>query len=488
MPTFHVHVERGDSNRQDYSFNEAFRIGRGSNCQVRLSDNAVSRHHVEVLFIGERWWIQDLGSANGTFIDGRQIMREPLENGTRIRLGPDGGPLLIISLEEKAEKSSPEISEFDPHSLTYYRNHYLKDEDDGNAGQHTMMIRQAFSQVQKKQKNKYFAIIGVIVCLLIGVAVFATVKHYQLKKQRKLAENIFYNMKTMELEFSELLQIARETKDKKIIEKVDRYKIKRREMEKNYDRFIDTLKVYKKGMTPQERLILQTARTFGECEINVPPDFTREVLRYISKWKSSQRLARAIMRAKKNGYVDTIGHTLVSYDLPPEFFYLALQESNFNKNAVGPKTRWGIAKGMWQFIPDTARRYGLKTGPLVKLNKPDPKDDRHNPEKATLAAAKYLRDIYDTDAQASGLLVMASYNWGENRVIKLIRKIPKNPRERNFWNLLLNYKEKIPKQTYDYVFYIFSAAVIGENPRLFGFNFDNPLAEVQPSTATTVKG
>jgi pSer/pThr/pTyr-binding forkhead associated (FHA) protein len=484
MPTFHIHIEKGNSNRQDYSFNKAFRIGRGSTCQIQLTDNVVSRQHVEILFIGDRWWIQDLNSANGTFIGDRRIEREPLKNGARIRLGLDG-PLLFISLEEATREKKPEP---DPHSLTFYRNHYLKDKDDGDAGEHTMMIRQAFSQVQKKQKGKYFIIIGVIVCLLIGVGTFATVKHYQLKKQRKLAENIFYNMKAMELEFSELLRLARETKDKVIIEKVDRYKIKRREMEKNYDRFIDTLKVYKKGLTPQERLILQTARAFGECEINVPPDFAKEVSKYINKWKSSKRFVRAIARANKNGYIATISHTLVSYDLPPEFFYLALQESNFNKNAVGPKTRWGIAKGMWQFIPDTARRYGLKTGPLVKQSKPDPNDDRHNPGKATIAAAKYLRDIYDTDAQASGLLVMASYNWGENRVIRLIRKIPKNPRERNFWNLLLNYKEKIPKQTYDYVFYIFSAAVIGENPRLFGFNFDNPLNEVQPSIGRAANG
>ncbi len=484
MPIFHVHIEKGDSTGQDYSFSEAFRIGRGSKCQVRLTDSVVSRQHVEILFIGDQLWIQDLGSANGTFIGDRRIEREPLKSGTRIRLGPNG-PLLFITLEE-ADRTKK--TETDLHSLTYYRNHYLKDTDDGNAGEHTMMIRQAFSQVQKKQKGKYFIIIGMTICLLIGVGIFATVKHYQLKKQRKLAENIFYNMKAMELEFSELLQIARETKNKKIIAKVDRYKIKRREMEKNYDRFIDALKIYKKGMTPQNRLILQTARAFGECEINLPPAFAGEVLRYIRKWQSSQRLENAIMRAKKNGYMKIIDHMMASYDLPSEFFYLALQESNFNKNAVGPKTRWGIAKGMWQFIPDTARRYGLKTGPLVNQNKPDPQDERQNPQKSTLAAAKYLRDIYDTDAQASGLLVMASYNWGENRVIKLIRKIPKNPRQRNFWNLLLNYKEKIPKQTYDYVFYIFSAAVIGENPRLFGFNFDNPLAAVKPGATVGRKG
>jgi hypothetical protein len=131
---------------------------------------------------------------------------------------------------------------------------------------------------------------------------------------------------------------------------------------------------------------------------------------------------------------------------------------------------------MWQFIPSTGKRYGLKPGPLQAIGKHDPQDDRHDVEAATQAAARYLADIYRTDAQASGLLVMASYNWGEGNIIKRIRKMPKNPRDRNFWELLRQYK--IPKETYDYVFYIFSAAVICENPRLFGFEFDNPLSNV----------
>jgi membrane-bound lytic murein transglycosylase D len=71
---------------------------------------------------------------------------------------------------------------------------------------------------------------------------------------------------------------------------------------------------------------------------------------------------------------------------------------------------------------------------------------------------------------------MASYNWGERRVIERLRKMPLNPRDRNFWTLLAQYPEDIPPETYNYVFSIVSAAVIGENPRLFGFQFDNPLA------------
>ncbi len=52
--------------------------------------------------------------------------------------------------------------------------------------------------------------------------------------------------------------------------------------------------------------------------------------------------------------------------------------------------------------------------------------------------------------------------------------MPEDPRERNFWKLLTKYRERIPQETYDYVFSIVSAAVIGEAPELFGFDFDVP--------------
>jgi soluble lytic murein transglycosylase-like protein len=176
---------------------------------------------------------------------------------------------------------------------------------------------------------------------------------------------------------------------------------------------------------------------------------------------------------------EVVSQAMLENQLPPQFLYVALQESGFDNQAIGPKTRFGIAKGMWQFIPSTARQYGLRTGPLVELPIHDPKDDRFKPELAARAAARYLRDIYSKDAQGSGLLVIASYNWGPNNIRRRIRQMPNNPRERNFWELLKEHD--IPTETYNYVFYIFSAIVIGEDPALFGFDFDNPLQDVELS-------
>ncbi len=471
-PAVRVKIEKGKTDETDFCFTESFRIGRGKNCEVQVSDPTVSRSHAEISFEEGSWWVRDLQSINGTFLDGRKVQRAPLASASRIQLGIRG-PTLSLRIEGVAQG---EATHMDQHSFTHYLHHYTGDSTADNIGKHTMMIRRAFEQIQKRQKRKFAGIIAVVACLFLAAGAYAVFKHMEVRKQRLLAEDIFYAMKSSELEFAPLLKTARLSKDAQALENVENYRARRKKMEESYDQFVETLGIYGEGINEEERIILQIARTFGECELNMPVGFAEQVLNYIKKWKSTKRLEEGIDRARKNKYISETCETLLAHDLPPQFFYLALQESNFDINACGPKTKHGIAKGIWQFIPSTAVKYGLRIGPLVHVRGQDPRDDRHHFGRSTLAAARYLRDIYETEAQASGLLVIASYNWGERRVIELMRKMPQNPRERNFWRLLTEYRDEIPQETYDYVFYIVSAAVIGENPALFGFDFENPLA------------
>jgi len=282
----------------------------------------------------------------------------------------------------------------------------------------------------------------------------------------------------MDVEIAGVERLVQDANSRQGMARIRDLQAKRKEMEANYNRFLSTLHVYDSKMSEQDRLILRVARIFGECELTVPREFMAEVKNYIGKWQSTGRLRDGIVKAREKGYTGRIVQEFLAQDLPPQFFYLALQESGFDPFICGPPTYKGIAKGMWQFIPETALAYGLRLGPLVDFRRPDPADDRTNWDKATVAAARYIKFIYSTDAQASGLLVMASYNWGEGKVVRLIQSMPQNPRDRNFWQLILKHRNELPQETYDYVLYIVSAAVVGENPRLFGFDFDNPL-EVQ---------
>ena len=473
----HLTIEKGQSERNAYKFTRPFQIGRAGQCDVQILEDDVSRRHVNIELRDGEWWIADLGSSNGLWINGRRVDQALLTGNTVIELSPGGTRFL---LQASTDMSPPRVDETsygkkDERTVEHYARHYFGDAKEMGIGERTMMVRQAFQKIQRKQKRTFIWVVAVSVCICLLTGGYAVLKHLEVEKQKKLAEEIFYTMKSLELEFADVLALARRSKEEETIKTVEKFKAKYKLLEKNYDQFVDSLNIYGKGVDAKSKLILKVARTFGECEIGMPEEFKNEVLDYINKWQSTNRLANAIQRARQNKYVSTIVETMNHYDLTPHFFYLGLQESNFDVNACGPKTRYGIAKGMWQFIPATGKEYGLDIGPLAHLQKPDDLDERHDFEKSTQAAGKYIRHIYDTDAQASGLLVIASYNWGEGRVNRLIKQMPHNPEDRNFWNLLKKNRSKIPKQTYDYVFYIFSAAVIGENPDLFGFDFENPL-------------
>ncbi|MGA8030235.1 MAG: FHA domain-containing protein [Bryobacteraceae bacterium] len=472
-----VHAEATPGNTLDLQFESSFRIGRADDCGVCIKVDYVSRNHVEVFYDNGQWWVKDLGSSNGVYIAGERVELAPVGQGIAIRLGIQG-PLVSLEVEKLPQAAPPPPG--DKTVLSHYVDRYFgKTASDEEVGEHTRFVRRAYARVYAKQKLKYGKIMATLGVAIIAAGAYALHEHQQVKQQRALAENIFYAMKSLDVDIAGLEQFVSGSNNREGMQEILKYRGRRREMEKSYDQFLATLHIYDPKMTAQEQLIMRVARIFGECELSMPHDFVAEIDNYIKKWQSSDRLAKDIRMAKERGYTAQIAQELLAQDLPPQFFYLALQESNFDPYISGPMTRKGIAKGMWQFIPETALKYGLHLGPLVDLRRPDPGDERHHYDRETKAAARYLKDLYSTDAQASGLLVMACYNWGEDYVLPLVRSMPANPQERNFWRLLSAYRNKIPQETYDYVFYIASAAVIGENPRLFGFDFDNPLAQLE---------
>lgn len=486
-PPVMVTVAQGENAPVRLLFDQTFRIGRDPSCEVQVSHQKASRKHAEVYFEEDHWWIQDLQSKNGTILNGRIIGQALLPDRAEIQLGADGALLLLevtssehdgatVLLEPPAEKVEPAPVVAGPYqhpvtpeneSLSRVIHRYFEDSEEG--GEHTRMVRRAFRHVEQKQKRKYTGIIVVLAVLGLGTAVYglhrAALYYDQQDRMRAQevriaaletqARDIFYQMKQLELTAGASPEVN--------------------QLKQQYAQFVDELGLYD-HMSEEDQLIYRMARLFGECDVEVPEEFVRKVREYIGYWQATNRFEEAIERARANGYTYPIVETFLNNGLPPQFFYLALQESDFNANIVGPPTAYGHAKGMWQFIQLTATRYDLRTGPLVYVGRPDPLDERHDFQKSTAAAARYIRDIYQTDAKASGLLVMASYNWGESNVLHFIRRLPENPRDRNFWKLLEQYGDRIPQETYKYVFYIFSASVIGENPRLFGFDFDNPLA------------
>ena len=475
IPPLSVRTEDG----RTFRFSRPFHIGREHDCEVRIEDAHVSRKHVIVSFGNGRWRFRDQRSGNGVFVDGRRVDSAPIDSGLTIQLGTDG-PLVTMELAPPGLPTPPPAP---PRAAgetrivaSYAEKYFGTTTDEAVVGGRTLMIRKAFQHVQKKQKRTYRGIVAIAALAAVTAAGYAYYENRKVARQQAVALDLFYAMKSQDVQLAEVERRLLASGGTQGRDLVKAYQERRRQMEISYDRFISGLKLYDHTLTPQEQLILRVTRLFGECETAAPPEYLAEVGNYIRTWQRTGTYAAAVKRAREMGYTRKIAEEFEKQDLPAQFFYLAMVESGFDEVASGPPTRWGIAKGMWQFVPDTAKRFGLTVGPLVAVRRPDVADDRHQWEKATRAAAAYIKEIYATDAQASGLLVMASYNWGENRVIRLLRTMPLNPRERNFWKVLEKHKEQVPPETYNYVMSIVAAAVIGENPKLFGFGFDSPLA------------
>lgn len=478
------------------TFAKAFKIGRSAECDLVLMDQGVSREHAEVIPTDTGWIIRDLDSSNGTFVNTVQIDEQLLSDQDTFHFGNDAA-IFLVSFEKKNEEPLPrhqkthsKVNVANPPIIQAKNNlakttkqnevfdHYFADKAEEDMGDHTRMVRRVIKQEQEKEQKKnasrYKIAIVAVLLLLIVSGGFITFQQVRLDKAQKLAIDMFYDIKAIEVQIVQT-EVQSDGVDS-LIHNIAQKRQKLREMKARYQDYlaeVNYAKQFKSSLSEEDQAIVKMAKIFGECDLELPEDFIFEVKKYIRKWQSSKRLVNAINRIDQLGHTSMVVKAMKAENLPPEFLFVSLQESNFRFDAIGPETRFGIAKGAWQFMPETGKEYGLKVGPLAPFREHDPDDERFDFEKSSIAAAKYLKKIYSMEAQASGLLVMASYNWGHNRVKRLIKSMPDNPRERNFWKLTQNYK--IPKETYDYVFYIFSAAVIGDNPELFGFDFKSPV-------------
>jgi len=150
------------------------------------------------------------------------------------------------------------------------------------------------------------------------------------------------------------------------------------------------------------------------------------------------------LHAKAAKWFPVIEPILAAYKIPNDFKYLALVESGMTEG-VSPKG----AAGIWQFMPGTARTYGLRVNGNV--------DERYNLRKSTIAACKYIKEMYK--GLESWTLVAAAYNVGDGR----LRKQIDNQNQDNY------YKMKLNRETGGYVYKVISMKQIMEHPKRYGY-------------------
>jgi soluble lytic murein transglycosylase-like protein len=141
---------------------------------------------------------------------------------------------------------------------------------------------------------------------------------------------------------------------------------------------------------------------------------------------------------RREAWVSSVLGILRAHGLPEELVAVVAVESGFRPSALSPKG----ARGLWQLMPETARRYGLAVGREA--------DERLDPLKSTHAAARYFNDLY---AQfADWPLALAAYNAGEQRVERALSRMG----ARDFWTLARH--AALPKETRAYVPAVLSRA------------------------------
>lgn len=190
--------------------------------------------------------------------------------------------------------------------------------------------------------------------------------------------------------------------------------------------------------------------SLSNLDFDYPVVFNEDVIKWVQYFQTRGRRAFVTWLRRAEDVIPQSVPVLEKFGLPKDLIYLAMIESGFNNKA----TSIARAAGTWQFMRATGRNFGLKLNDYV--------DERRDPEKSTVAAARYLTYLYTLFGDWH--LASASYNAGEGRVARAMRGQP----EKSFF--ALSAARRLPNETRNYVPKLIAAMLISKNPTRFGFD------------------
>jgi hypothetical protein len=399
-------------------------IGRDSACDVVVSSGRVSRQHARIELLGGVHHLVDLGSANGTRVGGRPLSgRVALEFGDEIELAGDA------SFRYEREPEVPWVAVGAAVAVAIAVAVTLLVLDSGDPIQ-TEAVRLASEAVAADAKGDY-AVAQRRLRLAVGV----------LWREGRLDD----------VPRSQVVEVAMQRLEDALGGDVDLDALLARSHERS-----EPAPAATQG---ECRLDAVSAREFDPClrrrielvmeglrqdPSEVPERFYPEVARRLSR--EHDFLESALGRVDR--YRDMMSEELRRAYMPPMLHYLACIESGYRIDA---SSKAG-ALGLWQFMPGTARDYGLRVDGA--------RDERRDPRRSTTAAARYLRSLAFEFGGESLMLVLASYNHGENAVRRALKKLEDPYSDRSYWALVE--AGHLPPETADYVARYVAAAVAGE--------------------------
>ncbi|HUJ21400.1 MAG TPA: transglycosylase SLT domain-containing protein [Bryobacteraceae bacterium] len=446
------------------------RVGRSSENDVIITDAAVvSGHHLEIHKNGEVYYLRDLNSTNGTYLNGQRVTEAALDPPCVIRLGADGPELTFLVDEAPAlhldqtlvasanpfEALAPPSKEKAPEPASGVHADLLSEAVErarkarrAGIGDSTVVImREMLDAALHRTGRKFKAVIAALVLALAGVTGYGFWKIQGMKQEKRGFDT---RIEQIEAVLAKANQESPETDQ--LISQLDQYSDEALALQNKL--------LYRVGSFEHEEFLKHEIRAlmaeFGAETYSIPPEFLEEVKRFIDQYEGPDRphIERALGEERKN--MDAMRAIFDENSLPADLVFIPLVESALS----GESASAAGAVGLWQFTPITAKAYGLKVAGGV--------DERLNVTKETRAACKYIRElILDFGAGSSVMLALAAYNLGPSKVKNAIHKVTDPIKQRNFWYL---YRVRaVPPETREYVPKVIAAMIIGRHPERYGF-------------------
>jgi len=167
----------------------------------------------------------------------------------------------------------------------------------------------------------------------------------------------------------------------------------------------------------------------ADLDMSIDLPINKDVKNLISSYTVRARPKTEKMLGRAHIYFPIFEKYLKKYNLPQELKCLAVIESGLKPKAI---SHVGAA-GLWQFMPNTGKQYGLKINDYV--------DERMDVHKSTEAAMKHLSKQYDRFGDWT--LAIAAYNCGSGRMKSAIKKA----KSKDYRKL----KKYLPKETQHYI-------------------------------------